>query len=382
MNTDYFKQIGYIMLTIVLAFVAIEATFVRAESVIRSEEEVSLSNNQVIEGDFYTLSEKVFISGEVKGDLLSVSASDISINGAVMSDALLIGSKVGVYGSIGDDLRVLAGSVNIASPVTGDAFIVASEVKVLSTASVAGDLIVFGDDVVISGPVSGNISGKVSNLRIDASVTGDIRVTVGNLVLGDQAKIDGGIQYVSHSKLTQGMNAVVAGEIIQNDPVVPEMNNDKMMLLFMSIVLFFSVLVWYWFSHSSLKNVVNRSLAVSLRPLFFGFSALVLGLFAIIILGISRIGFLLALVMFLAYVLLILLSICAMPATLGTLLIKVFDNKRSNLSLLSIVVGVLGMSILMLLSFVGFVLLSILFLVTLGSLVQLVISLRKLPASS
>lgn len=358
--------------TLLALFLVMMVSSVEASSVIRSGETVSISEEQTIEGDFYSAAGKVNVSGSVEDDMIS-SGGQVALNGSVGGDVFIIGGQVDIYGTVGDDLRILAGEVIIAEPILGDVFVMGGAVTILSTASVAGDVVLFAGEATVEGSVGGNILGTVDVLRIDAPVAGDVDITVGQLTLGDQTTIDGSVQYVSNSLVIQSLNATVSGELVRNDPVLPMAKNSASSALVPILILLFSVLVWYWVSRRSLRRVVDRALVPSVRPFLMGFGVLFLAPIAVGILMVSMIGGVVALVLMFAYLLLVTLSLIGLTAVLGQLLMRAFNRPTNRLSLTTLIVGVLGVSLLLLLPIIGQVLLLVFMVLTLGAMTDLLI---------
>lgn len=343
-----------------------------AESAVRINNEISVTENEDIPGDFYPAGVKINISGTVKDDLNAIGGQ-ITINGSVGNDALLVAPKVDVHGTVGDDLRIVGYDVTIAEPVTGDVFVIGGDVAILSTASISGDLIIFGGNASIEGSVGGDVLGTISNLRVDAAVAGDLDITVNELTLGDKANIAGSVHYVSDKVATKALNSTVGGEMLRNDPIIPVNNVTLNSALFPVSVLIFSTLVWYLLSRKSLRLVVERAVVRSPRPIILGLIFIFFTPVAISILVASVIGSLVGLISFFAYLLIVLLSIVCLPATLGRVMMKIFNQPLQHLSLLSVVVGTVGVFLLLLLPIVGQIVLIMLLVINIGACVDLLI---------
>lgn len=356
----------------VITLFSVQVASVDARTVLRSGDSVSLAEDQLIEGDFYAAAGKVNISGSIEEDLVA-AGGQMSINGSIGDNALLLGGEVDVFGSIGDDLRILSGVVTIGEPVMGDVFIVGGTVDILSSASVAGDVLVYGGEVTIAGSVGGDILGTSNQLRVDAPVAGNVNVSVGQLTLGERAEIDGTVQYTSNQVLVQALNASVGGETVRNDPVLPGNDTALRAALIPLLVVLFSVLGWYLVSRRSLNLVVARSLRKSPRPIFLGATVLFLAPIVITLLLVSVIGVMVGVAALLAYLLLVTLACIAVSAVVGQLLLRLFNQPGATLSLVSLGVGVLGIALLTLLPIVGQVVLMVAILVTMGGMIDLVV---------
>ena len=355
-----------------LLFMGVTTTTAQANTVVRSGDSISISEEQVIDGDFYSAANTINISGAVESDLI-LAGGQVMINGTVGNDALILAVSTDVHGTIGEDLRIISGEVTIAEPVMGDLFIIGGTVNILSTASITGDVLVYASDVTIAGSVGGNILGRIETLRIDTDVAGDVDVTVTELTLGDRANIQGSVKYISNELAIQAQEATVVGDLIRNDPVLSRNDIPAGSALVPVLVILFSVLVWFMISRRTLDKVVNRALSKSVRPISFGFLTIFFAPMAAAVLVMSMIGTLVGFVGFSIYILFILLSLIALPAVLGQLFVKMFNQPVSRPSLFSLAVGVVGVVLLMLLPVIGPALVLLLLIVTLGAIVDTVI---------
>jgi len=360
--------LGYICFAALALFVT-STQIVQASSVIRTGDTVSIAGDQVITGDFYSATGKINLSGTVEGDAI-VASPQITVNGSVNEDATLFGGTVDVYGTIGEDLRIISGETTIAEPVMGDVLVVGGVLTILSSASVAGDVILVTGQATIEGSVGGNVLGWSGNLRIDAPVAGDVSVTVNTLTLGDKANISGSVQYVSRELAVQAQGATVEGGLVRNDPVVPVVETSIRSAMIPVLIILFSVLAWYLISRKSLTIITNRAVSRSFRPVVFGFASVILVPFAIAILGASVIGMLVGFALFFLYALLFTLSVIAIPAIVGQIIMKVFNQPSTQPTLLSLVVGVVAVVLISMLPIIGVLILISVMVLAIGAMID------------
>ena len=351
------QSLSVCLLTLVsVVLVLLLPQWSEARTVVRSGDTISIGQDQLIEGDFYTAGSIISISGEIEEDLLAAGA-EVNLNGEVGADVLIAGGSVDINGTVGDDVRVFGGTVILAEPVLGDVFVIAGDLKIKSTASVTGDVTVIGGMVEINGPVEGRVLGWVDTLRIDSTVAGEVDVTVTSLTLGDQADVSGGVSYVSPNKLIRSQSASVGGEIIRNDPVVDPGEMSVTSLLMPLLVLLFSAALWYLLSRRVLQRVVIRTLTPGLRPVLIGAAVILLAPFAVSILLVSMLGLLAGLALVTTYLLLFTLAIAALPAVLGQFVYTIFGRTEQPVTLLTLLLGTVAVALLSLIPIVGPILL-------------------------
>lgn len=344
-----------------------------ARTVIRTGETVSVGEEQRIEGDFYAVAGRSNLSGTIAEDLLA-TAGQLRTNGAVGEDALLVAGSVDVHGTVGDDLRILAGEVVIAEAVAGDVIVLGGTVDILSTASIGGDLVVYAGEATVAGSVAGDILGATERLRIDGPVGGGVDVRVNLLTLGANASVTEAVRYTSREIAARAPDSVIGGELVRNDPpVVTGRSLAIEPILMPTLVIVFSTLVWFLLSRSSLERVTLKALRPSPRAGLIGFAGFFLLPLASLLLLVSVIGTLVGLLILFGYVMLIIFAVIAMPAVVGQLLLRLFNQARGDFSLLAILVGVLAIGLTLLLPILGEILLAAAFLVAFGALVELLL---------
>ncbi len=374
--TSLFRNTLISVVGFILATVLVFPYSAEAKSVVRSGERVSVAEDQMIEGDFYAAGSVVNLSGEVKGDILS-AAGTVTINGAISDDALIFSPSVDVHGTIGDDLRIIGGTVIIAEPVSGDVFVFGSSVEILSTASIAGDLVIFAGEAEVSGQVDGNIIGQVSSMRIDAPVKGSVDIAVTALTIGDRAVIDGDLKYTSAIQLVRAQNATVGGQVVRNDPVVKQAKAGIESFLVPLLVVLFSAALWYLLARRLLNRVVNRALAPSIRPVMTGTIILLLAPFTVSVLMVSVLGLMAGIALLLSYILLLILGFVASVAVMGQLVLSVIKKGSNQLSLLSLVIGSVLVSICFIVPIIGPVILLGFMILSFGSMADLMLRANK-----
>jgi cytoskeletal protein CcmA (bactofilin family) len=362
---------------IFLAILAVLAPSVSlASSVVRTGETISIEKDQKIEGDFYAASSVLSISGEVAEDLVSIAGRN-TLNGKVGKDALMLGVSVDVHGAVGEDLRIIAGDVVIAEPITGDVFIIADTVKILSTASIGGDLIVYGGTVEVSGSVGGNIIGSYESLRLDAPVAKAVDVSTKQLILGDRAEITGHVRYVSSEELVRAPSAKIGGEVTRNDAAKEtEEKASVRHLAIAGLIVLFSVLAWFMVARSLLVRVVERAVTRSIRPFLLGFITLIAAPVIFVVLTISIIGSLVGISGLLVYLVVLITSFVGMTAVMGECILSQTKKKKSlavEVTPYSLVVGAIAVTLLVAIPFIGPIVLLGAFLVTVGAIVDLIL---------
>ncbi|USN87773.1 MAG: hypothetical protein H6779_05245 [Candidatus Nomurabacteria bacterium] len=344
-------------------------------SVMRTGELVSLSPDQIVEGDFYGMSDNVAVSGTVTEDLL-VLTGDLSINGNVGADLAALAGQVNVHGLISDDARIVAGEVMVDGEIKGDLVVIAKSLKVLPEAKIGGDILFFGGSADIAGVVGGSVLGYNEKLRIDAEVGQGIDVTTKGLVLGDKADIGESIKYVSVTEIVRSQNSHVTGSIVRSDPVFEEKSVARDVLI-PFLITTFAALVLYLFFKSFIQRVVLNSQQHALRNILVGLSVVFAVPMVAMILVFSTLGLLLGIALMFIYLTLLVVSFVLAGIITGSFITRPL-TKTGEVSIPFIVLGVFSIHAFVYIPVVGFIVLLAVLLMTVGSVsVQLYRLLRN-----
>lgn len=359
-----------------IALFLVFATPVAANTVVRTGDQVAMTNEQSVAGNFYAVGNSVVISGDSSQDVTMIGGKT-RLDGTVAQDVLAVGVSVLIDGPVAGDVRVLGGDVTVSSAIAGDLVVVGGVVEVLSSGSVGGDVLSYAGSVTVGGPVTGDVLGQMDQLSINTSVTGDIDVGVGELVLSDNAVVEGSIEYTSSSLVTQAFNATVVGDIIRNDPVYIAGANQLQTIGITFLIVLLSSFVWYFLSRSTLARSTEHTLRNLPRSAITGVVAFFVLPLVIGVLTVSYIGLFVAIICFFGYITLLLLACAALPAVVGQLAFRVFNQPHSGLSPLSLVVGSVICSGVLLFPMVGIFIVFFAAVTVFGGLVESIIRVSR-----
>ena len=341
---------------------------VEARTVVRTGEYVSLGDEQEVEGNFYALGNTVSVSGSINGDLYATAGS-ITLNGPVRDDVFFLGGTVALHASTSEDVRIIAGDVTIAESIGGSLAIFAGRVKILSTATIAGDVLVYGGTVTIEGKVEGQVLGSVDNLRIDAPIVGGVDVVAGSLILGERADVTGDVRYQSASDIVRAPGAIVTGNLTAVAPANPTLpfSAFKIQAVFFLILLFTS-LTMFLLVRVPLERFV---FLVAKRPLHFGLvgsaSFVFLPVVASVLVG-SILGSLIGIIVAGGFIAGVVLTLPLTAIFIGSLISRFF-LKRQDVTLVSITLGVVTMCGLLAIPVLGPIIIALTFFCVFGGII-------------
>ena len=363
-----------IITTIALFLVLV--TPVVANTVVRTGDQVSMTNEQNVAGNFYAVGNSVVISGDSSQDVTMIGGKT-RLDGSVAQDVLAVGVSVLIDGPVAGDVRVLGGDVTVSSAIAGDLVVVGGVVEVLSSGSVGGDILSYAGSVTVGGPVTGDVLGQMDQLNINTTIAGSVSVGVSELALGDAAVVEGDVKYTSGNLVTQAFNASVAGDIIRNDPVFVSGTNQLQTIGVTFLIVLLSSFVWYFLSRSTLARSTEHTLRNLPRSAITGVVALFILPLIIGVLAISYLGLFVAVICFFGFITLLLLACAALPAVVGQLALRLFNQPHGRLSPLSLVVGSVICSGIVLFPMFGLFVVFFATVVVFGGLVESIIRVSR-----
>lgn len=186
-------RIQKILLAALLGLMTVAAPALAAD--LRGDQTVVVERTETIMNNLYAGGRTVAAEGVTEGDAV-LAGLHVSSTGTVRDDVAAAGMTVSVTGPVGGDLRAAGRDVSIGSAVGGEAVVFGSSVLVLDAASVAGDLVVFAEDVTINGNVGGNLKVRGSKVVINGRVAGNADVEASqSLSFGSAAAVSGKLNY-------------------------------------------------------------------------------------------------------------------------------------------------------------------------------------------
>lgn len=337
---------------IATALVLLVAFPANAGLVARTGDKISLSEDQVVTGDFYVAGNTLSISGSVEGDVYAAGRT-IVLNGGVDADAVAAAETVQVHGAVGDDVRVLGRDVVIAEHVGGDLVVLAAHLTVLSTATIDGEVIFFGREADIAGDVGGSITATAKSMRIDSAVDGSVKATLEDgLTLGDRAHIEGNVEYTSARDLVRAPGSVVVGNIKKVVPDSPVESFDIRSLFVALLALMFSALVYLLLFREHIGSFVSLVTKRSAFYVLVGLGVLVGAPVVAALLLVSVLGIPLGLTLLFLYLAIFFASLPLAGIVAGAFLSYAFTKKHS-VSLVWVVGGVVVLVLLGIIPLLG-----------------------------
>ena len=202
-----------------------------------SQEQITITAQQVIEDDLYLSGDIITIDGTVKGDAV-LAAKQITVNGTVEGDLLAAAQVITINGTVDDDIR-MAGQVlqlGESAHVKDDVIAAGFSLESKAGSTIGGKLDFASGQALLAGTVQQGVRAASAALQIAGQVDGNVNLVVGHyepfqppfipkppveipqvtpgLTLTDTARINGRLTYRSEMEANVSQGAVVAGAIM------------------------------------------------------------------------------------------------------------------------------------------------------------------------
>lgn len=332
-------------------------------------------------GNVYTAGVSVVLVAPITGDFSAVGGS-ITTAAPVTGDDLLLGGSIYSRASVGGNLRAVGGSITISEPVQGDivvfgyavhdtgraggsVFIVAANTNLTNGAS--GPVIIYGNNVFLSGNFSGNVNVSAS----------------GQVAFAPGTTIQGTLSYEAPEPANIPRSVTIAGGIkYTNASYLPDVGTSRILALvsvgffvFARILgaLLLAGLLAGLFPKLS-KLVVNHVYGGRLRDMLLttllGFAIFVVTPILFIMLAFTFVGIGLALLLLIAYTLLVFLAFLYAGILLGGIFVHRY-MRREMVLWQDGVFGMLALSLIALIPVIGLLAMFILTAFSAGALSQI-----------
>jgi hypothetical protein len=163
-------------------------------------------------GDRFAAGSMLRLADPVGGDLFAAGATT-EIAAKVAGDALVVGGTVRSTGPVAQNLYVVGGQVAIGARVARNLRAAGGRVELTRDAVVALNASLAGSRVDVLGSIGGTLQVAGARVFIDAPIGGDVDIAAGDVELGPNARIAGRLRYASANELKRDAAAQVAGAI-------------------------------------------------------------------------------------------------------------------------------------------------------------------------
>ena len=282
-----------------------------------------LAPGETHKGDLYFMSESVVIAGKQQGDLSGI-VRELTLMGTVTGDINVLADSADLAGTMGDAVRLVCKDVKLTGHIDGDLIAICASVLVDRDAHITGDLEAKGANVEIRGTVDGDVDATGGEVIFSGKSGGNAKLKADEIRIDPGAKIDGSLEYASRDRLDIDTHKVVKGEVTYSPekprPAVSRWGIAKW--FFMMTTTLLAGLGMLALFRQSAPRIVAIVRADGLKSAGIGFITAIVVPVAAALSCILLITIPAALLVLLAYLLLIYLSQVPVALVIGELILK------------------------------------------------------------
>ena len=329
-------------------------------------------------GNTYLAGISVVNTAPVRGDLLAIGGSIVAA-ASVSGDELLFAGSIRSRARVGGDVRAVGGNLFIEDSIAGD--LVAFGYSVNNSGSIGGSVFIVAANTTISDGASGPVTIYGNNILLSGNFADDVEIiAIGRVALAASTTIAGTLSYQAPEPAIIPESAIITGGITYtNASYLPDAGTSKI-LAFMSIGFLLLVRILGALLLAGLLAGLFPRLAemvtaraYTARPsrilltILLGFAVFVVTPVLFLILALTFVGIGLALVLFISYFFIALLSLAYAGILLGSLFSRRY-LKRETVLWHDGVFGMLSLSLIALVPYVGVFIVLLLTMFSAGAL--------------
>jgi hypothetical protein len=272
--------------------------------------------------------------------------------------------------------RCSAGNINISTSVGGDLVIAGGNITLSDKANVAGDLVIAGGNVIVNAPVKGNIKFVGGDLSVNSQVGGNIDANVSNrLIFGSNTEVSGKVSYKAPKAAIVDKNAKLGS--ISFTP--KEGGSRAGVKAVLTAALLIKLLAWIlatWLLLHLRKHFVKESQNLMQAKPWESLGIGLLGLLGwplvTVLILLTAVGYYVAVILGVFYVLLLLFSALMSAIFLGSLSWHYLSKGQEVANWQVAVLGVVLWQLLAFIPVLGWLVCAVVYLMVMGSLVKII----------
>ena len=171
---------------------------------------------QVVDGTAYLAGSTVTVQGTINGDLYC-GANNVVITGTVQGDVICGASNITLGGQVVGDVRVAGNTVTSTGAIDGSATLAGNAVTMAGGSTLGQDLTVAGNTVDLAGTIGRDARVSANLATVSGAINRDLDGEISSLTVAPGATVGGSINYVS-SKDANITAGTVIGKVNRTEP--------------------------------------------------------------------------------------------------------------------------------------------------------------------
>jgi cytoskeletal protein CcmA (bactofilin family) len=348
-------------ITLLLALLVLPGGAVLASG-LEAGNNVYVTKDQIISGNFFATGDTITIDGTINGDLIS-AAKTINVNGHIDGDIISVAQNINVNGEVGGNIRAAANSINLNGPVNRNVSIIANDIVMGPNSDIGWDALIMSVNAEIRGNITGSLSGRIAQGLIAGKIGKNVNLTLSNankqsLIISPETTIGGDLNYTAKNAANISSQATISGKVNQTNLPV-KTNSWLWVYLWANLFSIFAALVVGLVIIFIGKNVSTKMLAkMEKTPTKLFLPGLVIALILppiALLLFFTIIGIPLALIILAWWLVTTYVAKILTSILVGRLIIKSLNKKDEAPLFGSLLIGVVVCFLLFTIPFVGWI---------------------------
>jgi hypothetical protein len=171
----------------------------------------NVEESKTFEGPYMFFGDKLDFKGKA-ADIFGF-AGIMNVSGDIGSDFIGFGKSLNLSGNIGHNVIAGGTAIQVDKTIGGTVFLAAESLNFGKDSVINGALFMGAGDINLNGKVNGDIYAGSRRLNIYGEVNGNIIAYSGKIVISENGKINGNIEYHSEYEMSKSDIAKVTGKV-------------------------------------------------------------------------------------------------------------------------------------------------------------------------
>ncbi len=311
-----------------------------------AKENSVISSDQVISGSLFIAGDNVSVEGIVDGDLFC-AGKNVTITGEVRGDVLCAGQNVTIEGVVEGNIRSAGQNIRVGGDTGKNITIAGQTITIDDDAVIAGEIVSFSQNLDMNGAVGKSLLASGENVNINGMVNESVRVQANNLTFGSLSQVKGQTEVVSLNA-PQINDGAQVGEVKHEVPTKEDKKistrRNRNPQSYIGKVLGGTILMWIGgfilvkLFPAFVQKVQSMILSMTGRTALWGAGILFVTPFLVLISFITIIGIPIALTLFLAWIIVLIVSSTFTALAVGKIVLRQLKQEPDSL-LRSLLIG-------------------------------------------
>jgi hypothetical protein len=178
----------------------------------KTEGAYELSKDETVKSDIFVTCARGRIDGTIEGDLFFFGQS-VEISGHIKGDAIIFAGSTRINGQIDGNIRSFTNNLTITGSVGKNVLTFNEVVNLDSAGKVGGSLTAFAESVGVDGHLGRDLVVFGDQTIISGSIDGEIRARERNMTIGSSAHVGGPIHYTGDNPANVASGAKLASPV-------------------------------------------------------------------------------------------------------------------------------------------------------------------------